>query len=63
MKVDVTLSKAEVEEAIKSYLEDAGYDLENANIDFKVSSGGSARDPREPTGPRFRKVKINDVET
>lgn len=50
MKVDITLDTEEVEEAVRQYLEDAGYGVEDAKITFKVSQGSPASDPRGPSG-------------
>lgn len=63
MKVNVSLNKEEVEEAVKQYLEDAGYGVEDAEVKLRVASGGSGKDPREPIGPRFRRAEVKDVKT
>lgn len=63
MKVSVSLDKEEVKEAVKQYLENAGYGVEEAEVKLRVSSGGSVKDPREPSGPRFRKADVKDVKT
>ena len=63
MKVNVTLDEEEVKEAVKQYLESAGYGVENAEVKLRVASSGPGKDPREPIGPRFRRAEIEDVKT
>jgi hypothetical protein len=63
MKVNVTLDEEEVKEAVKQYLESAGYGVEDAEVRLRVSSGGSGIDPRVNSGPRFRRAEIEDVKT
>jgi len=48
MKITVELSKEDVEKAVKSYLQDAGYGTEKSDIQFQVSSGGSSSGPIRP---------------
>lgn len=62
MKVDVTLDKEEVKEAVRQYLEDAGYGTDKADVQFNVGAGASSI-PRGPSGPHLRNVKIKDVKT
>lgn len=39
MKVNVTLDKEEVKEAVKQYLESAGYGVEDAEVKLRVQNG------------------------
>ncbi len=63
MKVNVNLDKEEVKEAVKQYLESAGYGVEDAEVKLRVQSGASGIDPRVNSGPRFRRAEIKDVKT
>ena len=63
MKVNVTLDKEEVKEAVKQYLESAGYGVEDAEVRLRISSAGRVKDPRGSSGPRFRRAEIEDVKT
>jgi hypothetical protein len=64
MKTDVELSEEEVKEAVAFYLrEKKDVKCDPENVSLEVASGGSPRDPRVSSGPRFRKAKCEDVET